>query len=156
MANSSVTDARAKAGEAADKAAERGREVASEAAAKAREVGSDAASAARDVASSVADAGRSAARAAGQAADSATARAGEGVEAMGRTVREYGPDSGMLGTATETVASGLERGGQYLEEQGLSGIAGDLTEMIKRNPIPALLLGVGVGFLLARMTSSRS
>jgi hypothetical protein len=35
-------------------------------------------------------------------------------------------------------------------------MAGDLTNLIKRNPIPSLLIGVGLGFLLARITSSRS
>ena len=35
-------------------------------------------------------------------------------------------------------------------------MADDLTDLIRRNPIPALLVGVGVGFLLARATTSRS
>jgi hypothetical protein len=35
-------------------------------------------------------------------------------------------------------------------------MAGDLTNMIKNNPIPSILIGVGIGFLLARLTSSRS
>jgi uncharacterized membrane-anchored protein YhcB (DUF1043 family) len=35
-------------------------------------------------------------------------------------------------------------------------MASDVTEMIKRNPIPALLMGIGLGFMLARLTSSRS
>jgi len=61
-----------------------------------------------------------------------------------------------MGQATETVANTIERGGQYLQQEGLSGMADDLTTMIKRNPIPALLLGVGIGFILARLTSSRS
>jgi len=32
----------------------------------------------------------------------------------------------------------------------------DMTSLIKRNPIPALLLGLGVGFLIGRVLSSRS
>jgi uncharacterized membrane-anchored protein YhcB (DUF1043 family) len=31
-------------------------------------------------------------------------------------------------------------------------MAEDLTSLIRRNPIPAMLVGVGLGFLLARMT----
>ena len=54
------------------------------------------------------------------------------------------------------IAGRLERGGQYLQQEGLSGMADDLTSMIKRNPIPALLMGVGIGFILARLTSTRS
>jgi hypothetical protein len=111
---------------------------------------------ARDVGGDLADAGRSAARAAGKTADNVAASAGQTVEGMAQRVREYGPKSGMFGDATETVAGSLEQGGRYLEEQGLTGMANDVTELIKRNPIPALLLGVGLGFMIARLTSSRS
>jgi hypothetical protein len=48
----------------------------------------------------------------------------------------------------------LESGGRYLQQEGLSGIMDDVTELVKRNPIPALLLGIGIGFILARATSS--
>jgi hypothetical protein len=54
------------------------------------------------------------------------------------------------------VASTLEQGGRYIQEEGLSGMTDDLTNLIKKNPIPALLFGIGIGFLLARVTSSRS
>jgi hypothetical protein len=111
---------------------------------------------ARDVGGDLADAGRSAARAASKTADNVAASAGQTVEGMAQRVREYGPKSGMFGDATETVAGSLEQGGRYLEEQGLTGMANDVTELIKRNPIPALLLGVGLGFMIARLTSSRS
>jgi hypothetical protein len=108
------------------------------------------------VGSDLADAGRSAARAAGKTADNVAATAGQTAENMAQRVREYGPSSGVFGQATETVAGGLEQGGRYLEQQGLTGMASDVTEMIKRNPIPALLMGIGLGFMLARLTSSRS
>jgi len=32
----------------------------------------------------------------------------------------------------------------------------DLTSLIKNNPVPAVLIGIGIGFMLARLTSSRS
>jgi hypothetical protein len=156
MANNTVTEAKGKVGEAADKAVEHGKDLAAEAAAKARDVAGSLADAGRTAASGMADAGRSAARSAGQAADSATTKAGEKIESLAGTVREYGPHSGVMGSATETVAQGLERGGRYLEDQGLSGLTNDLTDMVKRNPIPALLFGIGLGFVLARLTSSRS
>jgi len=60
----------------------------------------------------------------------------------------------VLSSATDTVASGLEQGGRYIQQEGLSGMADDLTTLIKNNPIPALLVGVGIGFLLARITRS--
>jgi len=72
------------------------------------------------------------------------------MESLGETVRSKGPESGFLGKATGAVAGALESGGKYLEDKKISGMADDLTDMIKRNPIPALLIGVGLGFLLAR------
>jgi hypothetical protein len=71
-------------------------------------------------------------------------------------VREYGPHSGMLGGATDKVADAVEGAGKYVEDRNLSGMTDDLTNLIKRNPIPALMLGLGVGFLIGRALSSRS
>jgi len=156
MANNSVQDARIKAQEAGSKATEHARDVASDVASKAREVGHDVAQKARDVSGDLADAGRSALSAAGKTADSAVGTAGQSMQSLAGTVREYGGNSGVMGQATETVAHSLERGGQYLQNEGLSGMTNDLTDMIKRNPIPALLFGVGIGFVLARLTSNRS
>jgi hypothetical protein len=69
-------------------------------------------------------------------------------------VKNKAPSSGYLGSAAQSVASGLESGGRYLENQGLSGMGEDLTNLIRRNPIPALFVGIGLGFLLARLTRS--
>jgi hypothetical protein len=77
------------------------------------------------------------------------------MEGIGHTIRDNAP-GGWVGSAAEGVASGLEKSGKYLQEEGLTGIAQDLGELIKRNPIPAMLVGLGIGFLLARATSSRS
>jgi hypothetical protein len=52
------------------------------------------------------------------------------------------------------VAETLESGGRYLKEEGLEGMAEDLTDLIRKNPIPAVLMGIGLGFLLARLTRS--
>jgi hypothetical protein len=60
----------------------------------------------------------------------------------------------MLGRASEAVASTLESGGSYLEDKHLSGMADDVTQMIRRNPIPAVLIGVGLGFLIGRTLRS--
>jgi ElaB/YqjD/DUF883 family membrane-anchored ribosome-binding protein len=121
---------------------------------KAQETGSKLAEQARDVAGNVADKAKSAAAAVGQQAEHLTERAGSGLRSLGETVRDHGPSSGYLGSAAEAVASGLESGGRYLEREGLSGMADDLTNLIRRNPIPAMFVGIGLGFLLARLTRS--
>jgi hypothetical protein len=52
------------------------------------------------------------------------------------------------------VAGALETSGKYLEEKNLTGMVDDLTDLVRKNPIPALLIGVGLGFLLARTLRS--
>jgi ElaB/YqjD/DUF883 family membrane-anchored ribosome-binding protein len=84
--------------------------------------------------------------------DDATAALGERVKSTADTIRERGPREGMLGSATGAVADSLEHTGRYIQEEGILGMAEDVTELIRRNPIPAMLVGVGIGFLLAKLT----
>lgn len=90
------------------------------------------------------------AKTAGQKADSIVSAAGEKARDAADAVRQHGPREGMLGSATRTVADTIEEGGRYLEKEGLSGMMGDVTDLIKRNPVPALLVGIGIGYLLGR------
>ena len=116
--------------------------------------GASVADKARDVASSAAQTARDVAHSATQKADSAMGAVGSGMESLAGTIRQHAPDSGMLGTASQKVARGLESGGRYLQEEGLRGIGEDLTNLIRRNPIPALLIGLGLGFLIGRALRS--
>ena len=84
-------------------------------------------------------------------AEHATEALGAGIEAVGKSIREHAPENGILCNAGQAIGEKLEAGGHYLHDQGLSGIATDITNCVRRNPIPALLIGVGVGFLLARL-----
>ena len=90
----------------------------------------------------------------GQRAEDATAAVGRGMENLGEKVRQKGPESGFLGSATRSVADALENTGEYLEEKKISGMASDLTDLVRNNPIPALLVGIGLGFLLGRAMRS--
>jgi len=91
----------------------------------------------------------------GQKAEDATAAVGDSMKSLAGTIREHSPQTGVLGSASTSVAQGLECGANYLEHQGLQGMADDLTALVRRNPIPALIFGVGVGFLMARAVSRR-
>lgn len=82
--------------------------------------------------------------------DEATTALGEKAKSMASTLRERAPHEGMLGNASGMVADTLDNAGRYLQEEGLSGMAEDVTDLIRRNPIPALFVGVGIGFLLAK------
>jgi len=97
-----------------------------------------------------------AAQAVGQKAEDATASVGSSMQKVADTVRDQGPNAGILGTATHTVADAIEGTGKYLEDKNLHGMMEDVTGLIKRNPIPAVLLGLGIGFLVGRALSSRN
>jgi len=90
----------------------------------------------------------------GRKADNLTSSAGSTIKNFGDTIREQGPKEGMLGEATKTVANTTKQVGRYLEEEGLSGMMEDMTNLIKRNPIPAILVGVGLGVLIGRVMRS--
>jgi len=139
-------EAAGKAQDAAGKALEAGQSAVAGVADKARELSGDAMRAGQHAA-------QQAAHSVGNAAETATSRVGEGMQNLAQTVRQRGPDAGVLGSAADTVADTLEQGGRYIQSEGLSGMTDDLTTQIKRNPIPALLVGIGFGFVLARLTS---
>src|SRR5258706_553048 len=139
--------------------ADRAKDMAANMADKAKDAASHMADKAKDAASHMADKAKDIAHkasdmadAAEKKADSAVQSVGSGMEHLAGTIREKGPHEGVLGTATTKLASTLESGGHYLQEEGLGGMADDLTNVIKRNPIPALFIGIGLGFLLARAT----
>jgi len=130
------------------------REAVSGAVHRAGETASHLADQARDVASTVADRARQMGNAAGQTAENLTSRVGSGLETAGESVREHAPNSGMLHNAANRVADTLESSGRYLQNEGLSGLGNDMTNFVKKNPIPALLLAFAAGVLIARATRS--
>jgi len=119
------------------------RSGAEDTAAKAGEKVQNAASAAMDKAHEMAST-------AGKRVDEATAALGERVKTAASSLRERAPQEGMLGTASGAVADSLDSAGRYLQEEGLIGMAEDVTELIRRNPIPAMFVGIGIGFMLAK------
>jgi hypothetical protein len=142
-----------KAKDAVSSAADKARDAASNVADKARDAASGAVEKARDAASSAYESAGQALSDLGHRAESATSSLGGSMRNLAGNIRESTPHQGMLGTASSTVADTLESGGRYLQEEGLQGMAEDLTAVIRRNPIPAILIGVAVGFLLGRTTS---
>jgi len=146
-------DTAGKAGEVVKDTANKAGDLAKDAAGKASELAKDFAGRAgeivKDTASTVADKTSEAASYVGHKADDATVAAGSNIKSFADTVRQKGPQGGILGAADAMVADTLESCGKEME-QGLSGMAEDLTKTIRKHPIPAVLIGMGVGFLLAR------
>jgi hypothetical protein len=120
---------------------------------KAKDMASNVAEKAKDVASNVAEKAKDTASTLGQKAEDATHAVGSGMQSLAGSMREKLPQGGPIGAASSTLASGLESTGRYLQEEGLKGIADDMTNLIRRNPLPAMFLGIGLGFVLARALS---
>lgn len=80
----------------------------------------------------------------------ATTAVGEKMGSLAGAIREKAPHEGTLGTAATAVADRLESAGSYLQEKGVENMVSDLTGLIRRYPIQSLLIGLGIGYLLAR------
>ena len=139
-----------KAKEVADKA--------KQTAASVGELASDAASAVGAMASQAAcDAGSMASQAAcdvGKKADNLTASAGVGIQQWGDRLSKNAPHEGVLGSASQAFAKTIKDGGEYLEDAKLSGITEDIAQLVRRNPIPAVLIALGLGWFAAHKLRS--
>ena len=139
-----------KAKEVADKA--------KETAASVGELASNAASAVGAMASQAAcDAGAMASQAAcdvGKKADNLTASAGVGIQQWGDRLSKNVPHDGVLGSASQAFAKTIKDGGEYLEDAKLSGMTEDLAQLVRRNPIPAVLIALGLGWFVGRKMGS--
>ena len=122
------------------------------------ELASDAASAVGAMASKAAcDAGSMASQAAcdvGKKADSLTANAGAGIQQWGDRLSKNAPHEGVLGSASQAFAKTVKDGGEYLEDAKLSGITEDIAQLVRRNPIPAVLIALGLGWFAAHKLRS--
>lgn len=82
-------------------------------------------------------------------ADAAMSATGAKMETLAQTVRQNAP-AGKVGEYATTAANAIERGGNYLQASDLSDVQIDIEQIIRRRPVESLLVGLGVGFLLAR------
>ncbi len=133
---------------------DKARDAATAVADKAKDLASSAAHTVSDTASNLGHKVGDTASNLGHKADDAVGSVGSGMKNLAGTVREKAPHEGMMGTASSKVAGALESGGQYIEEEKLSGMANDFTSMLKQNPLLTIAIGVGIGFLLAQMLPS--
>ena len=120
-------------------------------------VGAMASQAANDVGTiagqAASDVGKMAGQAAsdvGRKADELTANCGAGIQSFGETMRKNTPQSGYLGTASQAVANTVKDTGHYIEEHKLSGMTADVAQLVKRNPLSAVCIAVGLGWFIGR------
>jgi len=131
------------------------RDKVQEMAGAARQTAQEAGHRAQEAASNVANQARDVASRAGQQADNAMSSVGESISSLAGTIRENAPQEGMIGNAAGAVADRLQSSGLYLQEHGLGDITDDLGSVIRRYPLPAVGLALGLGFLLGMGMASR-
>lgn len=120
--------------QAVQQAAEKGKDLAHAAAEKAKEMGT----AVRD------------------RADAGVASVGGTIRNAAEGLKERAPQEGILGSAASSLTDTMDNAGRYLEEKGISGAAEDMTMLIRKHPVPSVLIGIGLGILLGQfLTSSR-
>lgn len=75
--------------------------------------------------------------------------AGQQMSSIAGQVRQRAPQ-GESGEAAYKAADALELGGRYLQQTDPETMLGDVERMIRQNPLQAVGLGVGLGFLIGR------
>jgi uncharacterized protein YjbJ (UPF0337 family) len=85
-------------------------------------------------------------------ANEAATAVGEQMGSLAGVIRDHAPQEGTMATAATAVAGGLESASTYLKEKDYENLATDLTALVRSYPVQALLVGVGLGYLLARGT----
>ena len=130
-------------------------ELASAVVLQAEGVAADVTHKAQDWAGNVADKAQETAAAVVQKTDGGIAAVGQQMTALGGKVRESTSHHGAIGSAANAVADELQAGGHYLEGHGVEAIGKDLTEAVRRHPIPAVLIGFGLGCLLGMVLSQK-
>jgi uncharacterized protein YjbJ (UPF0337 family) len=88
--------------------------------------------------------------AAAEKVSGASTAMGAKMSSIAGSLRESVPSQGMMGSAAQSVADGLDSAGSYLQEKDFSHMAQDVTELIRRYPVQSLLIGVGIGYLFSR------
>jgi hypothetical protein len=80
----------------------------------------------------------------------ATSVVGEKIRSLADVIRKKAPQEGTVRTVATAVANRLDAAGSYLQEKDLGHMGGDLACLIRRYPLPALLIGLGIGYLWGR------
>ena len=74
---------------------------------------------------------------------------GEKVKSLASAIRGKAPHEGKIGTTATKVAGGLESASCYLQEKKFDHLGEDVSGLVRRYPLRSVLIGLGLGFLLA-------
>jgi len=87
---------------------------------------------------------------AAQRADQARVGAAAGLESVASSLHEKGE---RVASAAHSAADAVAYGAEYLRDNDMQTMMGDLMEVIRRNPGPSLLGAAALGFILGRALS---
>jgi uncharacterized protein YjbJ (UPF0337 family) len=82
-------------------------------------------------------------------ANEAAPAIGEKIKSLASVIRGKAPREGKIGTTATKVAGGLESASHYLQEKKFDHLGEDFRGLVRRYPLQTLLVGLGLGFLLA-------
>jgi uncharacterized protein YjbJ (UPF0337 family) len=74
---------------------------------------------------------------------------GEKMKSLASMIREKAPRAGALSTTATKIAGGLESANYYLQDKKFEHLGEDFRGLVRRYPLRSLLIGLGLGFLLA-------
>jgi len=74
---------------------------------------------------------------------------GDKMKSLADVIRGKAPREGKIGTTATKVAGGLESASNYLQEKKFDHLGEDFRGLVRRYPVRSLLIGLGLGFLLA-------
>jgi uncharacterized protein YjbJ (UPF0337 family) len=101
------------------------------------------------VASLTAKAQEFSATAATKANEAATV-VGDKIGSMANVIRENAPREGATASVATAVVGGLDSASSYLKEKKFDHLSKDVTALVRTYPVQSLLIGIGLGYLLAR------
>ncbi len=84
-------------------------------------------------------------------ADESRAAAAEALHDASSTLHKAADKApGAVRDAAHSAAEGLDRTARYVEDTAPGEMVGDLLNVVRRHPVPSLLVAAGVGFIVAR------
>jgi len=83
-------------------------------------------------------------------------RVGEGLEGAAKKLHDNAPSDGRVGEVVKTVADKIEQTGEYIKKNSVRSFGQDCSNMIRRHPVQAALVGLGAGVLIARASKRRA
>jgi ElaB/YqjD/DUF883 family membrane-anchored ribosome-binding protein len=150
-AKNATDEAADRAHRAVDRAADSAKDAVDTISSKTHDAAENAAQTARNVADTVTTKASEVGEQANEQLDRTMTAAGGQLKSLAGTVRERAPE-GKVGELASNAAVALERSGEYLERAHPDTVRTDLETLIRKHPIESLLVGLGIGFVLARAT----